>query len=359
MTEQTFDNWRKRLAGESVPAHEGHAEPGYYRIRKKDLATNRVYWTPVTYFVDGGKLVGVIGNRDMTDNEVGDLWAWVCAYPIPEAIYFQFDGRVEVPNEEWPKAMIGEPKRPPFASAAKDIIFGDDAFRGDIPAANRQVARSDNLREDENISLDMKHRADIQAAIGAAPKAVPVNAEQLAVVEGSKNRIAELRLAADKVGKSIYDPIFRQYKAEQTKWAAIVADATTEEKRLGKLVLTFRENERQRIAKEHAAAAAKQREIEEANQRAADRAIAAGKPEPAPVVDPAPVIAPIAAAPTYGTRTTKAEVKTILDEITDYDAVYQYFKAEHRVQELLLALATNAVKAGRVVPGTKTHEGII
>jgi hypothetical protein len=39
--------------------------------------------------------------------------------------------------------------------------------------------------------------------------------------------------------------------------------------------------------------------------------------------------------------------------------VYQYFKAERRVQELLLVLATNAVKAGRVVPGTKTHEGYL
>ncbi len=359
---QTLDNWKKRLAGEQIQTHDGDPNVGFYRLRKKDAATNEVWWTPAAYFIDDGQLVGVIGDRNMNDREVTELWTYVCGNPIPEEVFFAFDGRVEVPNAEWPKGLLGEPKRPPFANK-------DDAFliptrtvtRAELeetfPAANREVARSDNAEPE--VPLHEQHKAAIEAAIGAAPKAVPTTAEECALVEGSKNRIAELRLKADKAGKVIYEPIFRTYKAEQEQWSPVINAATTAEKALGQLALRFRENERQRIAKEAAEAAAKQREIDEANARAADRAIAAGKPEPAPMVAEvaAPTIAPV--APTYGKRTTKAELKIILDEVTDFDALYQYFKNTDEVKAALTVLARVAVAAGRTVPGTKTREGLI
>lgn len=362
-TDQTLDNWRKRLAGEKIPTHEADPDIGFYRKRTKDITTNVVTWEPVAYFIADGKLFGAIGNRDMTEREVGDLWTFVCQYPIPEEVFFAADAAwaVEAGSYQWPAGLLGEPKRPPFANkaVAATATFEEMERGAIVPAANREVARSDN---NEPPALDPveEHRTGINNAIAAAPKAVPKTAEECALAEGSKNRIAELRLAADKAGKAKYEPLYRAYTAEQKLWSPMVAAAQTAEKALATLVLTFKENERRRIAKEKADADAAQAIIDAANQRAADRAIAAGKPEPAPAVVEAPApAAPVAVAPTYGKRTTKAEVKILLDAITDQQAVYEYFKDDGEVQALLHDLAAAAVKAGRTVPGTKTREGLI
>jgi hypothetical protein len=360
--EQTLDNWKKRLAGETIPTYEADPDIGYYRKRTKDIKTNVVTWMPVAYFIAEGELVGVIGPRDMTKNEVGDLWTFVCQYPIPEEVYFAADAWCTTDPTcttfEWPAGLLGEPKRPPFKQAPtmEEEIAG--LLKGENrPAGN--LVHDNTTNAPPEVPLVEQHQTAINNAIAAAPKQVPTTAEQCALVEGSKNRIAELRLAADKAGKAIYEPIYRQYTTEQKKWSPIVSAASTAEKALGQLVLTFRERERQRIAKEQAEAVEKQRAIDEANARAADRAIAAGKPEPAPVVEEvkAPTLAPV--APTYGKRTTKAELKVILDDITDYDAVYQYFKNTEEVRAALTVLARVAVAAGRAVPGTKTREGLI
>ena len=157
--------------------------------------------------------------------------------------------------------------------------------------------------------------------MSAAIKAV-TNETEAAQALGSKNRIAELRLAADKAGKAFYDPPYREYKRLHGLWSPMVARADAKEKELNRAILTFREFERQRIAKEQAEAIERQREIDEANERAAQRAIAAGEPEAAPkVVEVEMPSAPVPVLPTYGTRKLKEEVKTILDAITDYDIV--------------------------------------
>lgn len=359
---QTLDNWKKRLAGETIPTHEADPDIGYYRKRTKDIKTNVVTWEPVAYFIADGELVGTIGPRNMTENEVGDLWTFVCQYPIPEEVFFAADAwdASMMGAYEWPKGLLGEPKRPPFATKAEPSMTHTQTVgvAGTVvPAANREVARSDNAEPE--VPLVEQHKTAIDNAIAAAPKAVPATAEECALVEGSKNRIAELRLKADKDGKAIYEPIYRQYKGVQEQWSPVINAATVAEKALGKLVLTFKENERQRIAKEQAEVAKKQRAIDEANARAADRAIAAGKPEPAPVVAEvaAPTMAPV--APTYGKRTTKAELKLILDEIEDWDKVYLHFKNTDGVKAALTVLARAAIAAGQSVPGTKVRTGLI
>lgn len=197
-------------------------------------------------------------------------------------------------------------------------------------------------------------------AIAAAPRTVS-NETEAAQALGSKNCIAELRLVADKAGKAAYQPPYQEYKRLHGLWTPMVARAETAEKAINRTILTFREKERQRIAKEQADAAQRQQEIEEANERAAQLAIAAGRPEPAPVVVE-PVAQPTASAPvvpTYGTRKLNETPKWHLDAITDQDAVYSYFKDAEPLKVVLKTLATAAVRAGRTVPGTKTHEGLV
>jgi hypothetical protein len=339
----SYEKWRRRLAGEKVMISPNPDEDdiGFYRkpitepginakTGQRNGKTKIIGWDPVAYYMADGMLCARIGNRDMTGDEVVDLWTWCCAHPISEAWYRD----VAELGKPWPDAKVST----------------------DIPAANRDVAKSDNAPED--IEPDKAHAAAIDAAIGAAPAAVKSDADA-AVALGSKNRIAELRLAADKAGKAIYEPMFRKYTAEQKKWSPIIARATAKEKELNTAILSFRESERQRVAKEQAEAERKQREIDEANARAADRAIARGESEPMPEIEE--VAMPVQAAPivpTYGTRTVKEQIKKFAI-INDPVAAFSYFKTDYDLLTRLDKLCTDAVRVGTIVPGVTYREGLL
>jgi hypothetical protein len=373
-----FDNWRKRLEAAKLPTvAERRAaiaalkinfsqptldDEGYYRrpITEAKLGpdgkTNGqkriIGWEPVAYFIKNGVFGGAIGKRYMAINEVTDegLWSWVVGNPIDEEVY-----RAAIAGKPWPDLT------PISLQDALNVSLSGLAA-GDIPAANRDVSKSDNAPP-EDLPLDQQHATGIDNAIAAALKTVTSEAEA-AIALGSKNRLAELRLAAEKAGKAIYEPLYRDYQAAQKPWPPMVKRAEAEERRLNTAILTFRESERKRIAKEQLEAFEKQQAIDEANIRAADRAIAAGEPEPPPVVEE--VVVPMAQAPLVapyrapGQRAALKEVdQWFLDEVNDYDAVYTYFKNNEALRVTLKTLATAAVRLGQVVPGTKTHKGLV
>lgn len=241
-----------------------------------------------------------------------------------------------------------------FLETGKWIDIDADAV---LPASNRDVTSADNSPP-KTLSAD-DHAEGIDAAIGAALKKVTTETEAAQAL-GSKNRLAELRLAADKAGKALYQPPYQEYQRLYGEWNPPVKRAEAKEKELNTIILTFRESERRRIAAEQALADTKQREIEEANERAAQRAISAGEQEPPPIVEEIEQPAPLApVAPTYGSRKLKEEVKTFLDNVEDWDAVYKYFKNTTEVKTVLMVLATAAIRAGDSIPGTTTREGLI
>lgn len=331
----SYDYWKAALAGEKPKMFVDHPECGFYRmaIKTRDAKGNnkRTGWKPVAIFRDGDApiVVGRVNDHEVVGDELNEIWSYVAGNPISEETY----RAVAEEGKPWPDELTA------------------------VPAANREVSKSDNAAPE--VLTDIDHAAAIDTAIGAALKAV-TNETEAAQALGSKNRIAELRLAADKAGKAIYEPMYRVYTAEQKKWSPIIARATAAEKEINTTILTFREKERQRIAAEQAKAEAAQREIDEANERAAQRSIAAGLPEEAPEVVEIEVPAtPAPLAPTYGSRKLKEELHTILEAVTDYDAVYNFLKAEPKVKALLLELATAKVRAGFTVPGTTTREGLI
>ena len=327
--------WQAALAGEKPKMFVDQPECGFYRqaIKERDAKGNnkRVGWTPVAIFVDGEApaLVGRIGDREVTGDALNELWSYVAGNPISEETYRAVAER----GEPWP----GE--------------------TGTVPAANRDVEKTDNSPPGEMTDVD--HASGIDAAIGAALKVVS-NEEDAAKALGSKNRIAELRLAADKAGKAFYDPPYREYKRLHGLWSPMVGRADAAEKSIQKTILTFREKERLRLAEEQRLAEAKQREIDEANERAAQRSIAAGEPEVAPeVVEVEMPAAPTPILPTYGTRKIKEEVKFFLDKVTSWDMLLAHYKNNSDVQALLMKLAGADIKAGFTVPGTTTREGLI
>jgi hypothetical protein len=327
--------WKSALAGEKPKMFVDQPEAGFYRkfVKERDAKGNNKRVAskdlPVAVFIDDCDMVAVIGQRDVTGDELNELWSYIAGNPISEEIYRAVAER----GEPWPNELAA------------------------VPAANREVTKEDN--DAPEMMTDKDHAIGIDTAIGAALKKV-TNETEAAQALGSKNRIAELRLAAEKAGKALYDPPFREYKRLHGLWSPMVARADTAEKALNKAILTFRETERVRIAAEQVHAEELQRRVDEANARAADRAIAAGEPEQPPeVVEILQPIAPAPILPTYGTRKIKEELKTFLDTVNDFDAIYTYFKDTAEVKTFLTTLATAAIKAGRVVPGVKTREGLI
>lgn len=354
-----YSKWRARLKGEKVPTYTepDERDVGFYRLPIRERAQNAqgnnngrwktIGWKPIALFVaNEAELVCEVGvfphMTTMSPDQRNEQWHWFVAYPITEELWRAVVER----GEPWP----GLPAQEQNDSLPKAWLEAKAEIDAGWPEKGHNA-------EPEQ-PLDVQHATVIDNAIAAAVKTVK-SEEDAAKALGSKNRIAELRLKADKAGKAIYEPMYREYTAEQKKWSPIVARATATEKALNTAILTYREAERKRIAAEQAEADRKQREIDEANQRAADRAIAAGMPEPAPVVEAAPM--PQAPAPivaTYGSRKLKEELKKFV-EIDDITAVFTRFKAEPSVVDLLTKLAQKEIDAGRPVPGTHTREGLI
>ena len=331
---QGYHLWNALLAGRTdVQIFEDEPCLGFWRkgIYERDAKGNerRIGWgDAIAIYMDGG-MVARVGSIDVTRKELLKMWTWIVKNPVPEKWYRD----VAEDGKPWPDAKTAE-----------------------IPAANRDVAKSDN--EPPELPPVQQHATAINAAIGAALKTV-ANEEEAAIALGSKNRIAELRLACDKAGKAEYEPMYADYVAVRDPWQKPVKDADAEEKRIAKMLLTFREAERQRIAKEQADAERKQRELDEANARAADRAISRGEPEPPPEV--AEVVMPVAAAPispTYGTRKLREEMKKFA-VINDTVAALTYFQADAEIRQRLEKLCTDVIRAGGSVPGCTFREGLL
>jgi hypothetical protein len=348
-SEPSYDFWKRSLAGEKPKMFVDDAQLGFYRKpikERNDKGNNkRVGWSAVAIYMQDGVMTARVTSKmhitsgntiyDAAGDELNELWSYVAGHPISESEYRQ----VAEEGMNW-------------SDATDEVAV--------IPAANRDVAKSDNAPSEE-VAPVQAHTDAITNAINSSKATIKTVAsnEDAAVALGTKNRIAELRLACDKAGRAEYEPMHANYVKVRDPWQKPVKSADAEEKRLNGEILRWRESERQRIAKEQAEAERKQREIDEANARAADRAIARGEPEPMPEVEE--VAMPIAIAPiipTYGTRTVKEQVKKFAI-IHDPVAAFAYFKTDYDLLERLDKLCTDAVRAGTNVPGVSYREGLL
>lgn len=362
----SYINWRKRLEIAKLPTvaarraeltRHGLAnmEPtqedeGYYRIpqTQKDPGGNGkniiTGWVPVALWFDGG-LVGVKGTEQTTmhRNDIVDAWTWFCAHPITYETYLAVAER----GEPWPDSA--------------DATWEKIKEENNLDVAGTRLAENQPPADEvkEELPAHIRFANAVDAAISAAATLVVDSAEADAVAVGSKNRIAELRLAGEKIGKARYEPMHMAYVAERDRWLKPINAAVFAEKAINTKVLTFRESERKRLAAIAETAAREQREREEATERAAQRAIAAGTPEPPPVVVAEPVLVqPAAPAPTYGKRQVKSELKkfAIIEQELE---VFKFFQSNEELQALLEKLATNAIRSGLTVPGATFREGLV
>lgn len=359
MGDISYNNWKARLEGAKVPTHDGDPDAGFYRmpVRSPRSEGNAIIgWRPVAYFyaTHEARMVGVIDDRDMTDNEVTDLWTYVCAYPVPEEVYRD----VTEDGKPWPAGLIGEPKR----AAPKPKANGNTASPAAVPTATagRSVTKTDN-QPPEALPEDVVLRERIENAKRVAEGYAGIGDDEAAAkAAGAKNLLNELKAKAETAKEIEYRPHKLAADAVANKWNPIIRIAEAAAKATDIEIRKWEQKKRDLAAKLAAEAAAKARAIEEANRRAADRAIANGAPEPAPVVAPPPPPPPPPKATvqaTYG-RAVSVREKTFV-VIENLDEVYAHFKANAEVIDLLTKLAQRDIDAGLKVPGTTTRTGVI
>lgn len=344
----SYRNWQQRLAKQPVKAFVTPTldDEGYYRkpITEKEIGANGktngrtrvIGWTPVAYFSEGDKLTCLIGAAPaIKEVDAADeaLWSWVVEHPIP----YDWYKAVAEDGGEWP-----DKPQPPVLSE-------------NVGSVEHAAPKPLETAED--------FKAAIVTAIGATVDAKVDTDEDANAVNGSINRIAELRLGAAKAGEAAYKPHYARYKAAFDLWTPMVKDAELEEKRLARLILAHRERVRQRELVEEQKRKVAEEAAAEAAARAADRAISNGEPPAlaeAPETEEAlpPPPPPSRLTPTYGKRKVKEQMQTFV-EITDIDKVFAYFRDSAEVKAVLSTLALVAVKAGRDVPGITKREGLV
>jgi hypothetical protein len=339
----TLEWYLAALKGIHLPCNADEPQTGYYEYRTKNRQTGEVTRRTATFYWYKGKLFYRINGEVFDDRDKGNvIWTYCIKRPIEHQLYQD----VLAGRKPWPDDIAPEVKA--IQQRAKET------------AEERVVDRGHNNPPEQLPEVAAAESIDNAIRVAQSEYKAIRSEEHRAQAEGMKNRLADLRLAADKAGKLEYEPHFAAYKAAYNKWHPMVDRASVAEKSIGNAIKEWLEKERRRVAAEQAEIARKQREIDEANARAADRAIAAGAPEPAPVAveAPKPVAAPEPAKPTYGKRTTKAEVKTWV-VVNDWIAAASYFAGHADMQALVTKLAQAEINAGRAVPGCTTREGII
>lgn len=291
MTDQ-YDFWRRRLAGETVPIHDGEPQAGFYR------AKNRAgEWHPVAYWFDKeGKLRCRVGGNDIAEQAALERWPYISKTPISHEVY-------------------------------KDVIAGRP-----WPFQNEAVLRDNGTPADETSFEGLKDRiedlardaAKLIAAGGAKNQDESDRAADLA------NRLAELQKKADAVRADEKRPHDEASKAVQAKWLPLLGVADVY-KQIKLLVITpFLKAEKARLDAA-AAAAAKTGQDPEPTSRAAGSSSA-----------------PKAGA--SGRRSVALRSHKVVT-INDRAQVLAFFAGSERVTALLQELAEKATAAGVSVPG--------
>lgn len=366
MGDTTYKNWKARLEGAKVLTHDGDPDVGFYRkpVRADRKDGNHIIgWEPVAYFMDGTAIVGVIGDRDMTANEVTDLWTYVCAYPIPEEVY----RAVAENGEEWPAGLIGEPKRPRAAVvAAKEAAETMQQTTGqpasDLPPAadGRAITRSDNQPPEELPLVEkLKERIKNAKAVAESLKE-PKSDEEATNLAGARNLLNELKGEAEKEKERLFRPLKDKLDEVTKTWNPVISDAETAAKAAYKALGAHEQKKRDLAAAEAKRIEEENRRIAEQNEKAIDKAFETGNLEQVTLAEPKALPEALKPSPSvrasYGRATAFREQNIV--EITDYDAVYANFKDDSEVKALLLTLAKRSIDAGISVPGTTSRRGI-
>lgn len=300
-----YSFWRRRMAGEVVPIHDGEPQAGFYRLVGKDG-----YSQPVAYwFGKEGDLRCRIGNKDVNEQTANERWPWASKKPITHEVY-----KAVIAGGPWPDQHEGVTRD----RANSDGAPADDSFEG-------LKDRIEDLARDAETLI---------AAGAAADQSAADRASDLA------NRLAELQKTADAARKIEKKPHDEAVAAVQAKWNPLLGVADIY-KRIKSAVITpylVAEDQKRKAAETEA-------------RRLAEEAAKAGAPIPEPVTMQRS--APKAGS---GGRRSVALRSVKVVTITDRAALLAFFANNEQVTEVLQKLAEKVTAAGVTVPGVTVTE---
>lgn len=300
-----YDFWRRRMAGEVVPIHDGEPQAGFYKLRTRDGD-----WQPVAYwFGKEGELRCRIGGKDINEQTASERWPWASKTPIPHEVY-----KAVVAGEPWPDQHEGVTRDRANSDAAPD----DDSYEG-------LKDRIEDLARDAQALIEAGPAHDQNAADRASDLA---------------NRLAELQKQADAARITEKKPHDEAAAAVQAKWKPLLGTADIY-RRIKEAVITpflVGEEKKRRLA-------------EAAARRAAEEAAKAGEPIPEPTAQRA--TAPKAGS---GGRRSVALRTVKVVTITDRAALLAFFAENPLITEALQRMAERATAAGVTVPGVTVTE---
>lgn len=312
--------WQKALAnpseiGRSIPVHDGDAQQGYYRTRFK-----KGPWEPVAIFYpeDSDTLVAYRSGREVRPDEV---WNFCCRNPVSYGAYQDaMDGK------GWPDddKVVAAQVAPPAPGDNSGEVDEAETIKDQIEAALAGLSAYAKVQDD-----------------ATAAKALSL-----------RNRLNELSREADKIRTKEKEPHLEAGKAVDAKWQPLVKKAKAGADQVRDAIGAWETEKLRRQREEERKAEEARRAAEEtARQQQGEAAVLeAPKVETAPAEAPAPIKA------TYG-KAASVQVKTVVKDVTDWQALAVYMSSHPEVQDLLRKLAQRALDAGRTnIPGITTEE---
>lgn len=295
--------WREAVAGVRGDIHEDEPQSGFYRSRRKGEQAKAVaYW----YDTKNGSLRCQIDGEDISEQQAREIWPFASKEPITHDMF-----KKKREFGIWPDM--------------------DEGALASLPS-NREIIGNNKPPIDEAEIL----REQIVSAKGSVGDYAKIASDEIAAkAQSLRSRLLELAGSAEKKHKAEKQPHLDAGRAVDQKWFPLrdlakgAADAI-------RSALSAWETEKDRRAREA------MRVAEEARRKAEE----AGKPAPTPVAPPAP------ATPIKGAYGRAASVKQIrIATIVDQAKVYEAFKDNEAVKELLRKLAQRAIDDGYDVAG--------
>ena len=303
--------------GKSLPVHDGDPQQGYFRVRYgKDKP-----FEPVAIWKEDGQWLAYRSGREVSAT---DIWTSCCMNPVSYEAYL-----AAVDGKGWPDddAVVAKQVSPPAHGDNSGAIDPAEEIADQIESALKGKDAYAKITDDATAAKALSLRNRLNELSGQADK---IRVKQ-----------KEPHLEAGKAVDALWQPLVKKAKAGADEVKASIAAWETEKLR------KQREIERQQ---------AEELRRQEDARRAAD---AAGTAPVAEMEAPAAEVLPAAPAsiqPTYG-KAASVSVKTVVKDVTDWQALATYMLAHPDLQALLRQLAQRALDAGRTnIPGISTEE---
>lgn len=323
MTEQNAYAWwelaltGEKIGGPKLPVHEGIPEIGFFRKRKFKGGP----WQAVAIFEDGGKIVAMV---DDTMVDPSDIWTFVCRNPVSYDDYNQFRA-----GNGWPD---------------------------DDKTVSAQIEASPGIGDNSGVVDEVEALKDqIDNALKGADAYVKISDDATASkAQSLRNRLNELSGNAKKIHDKEKEPFLEGGKAVDAKWLPMVKSAKAGADKIRKAMDDWETVKLNAERKRQADIAAEQARI--ATQSFTDAKSDADGSDVAETATVPTVAKPSSVSASYG-KAASVQVKTVVKEVTDWQALAIYMSAHGELRELLMKLAQRAVDAGRTdVPGIVLEE---